>query len=325
MMNIQDVPENLIKFLNDYTNYYIISHSDPDGDCIMSSLALGHYLSRKGKQCILVSPGPFGRMEVLDYQEKFTDGINQKDLKHDSAAIVLDCSTRDRIGTVGKSLGNLPVAIIDHHATGNDFGDIRYVEKESPSTTFLIQKIIETIGDTPQKIEAHYLLFGLCTDTGFFRFIEKGSGAVFSAVGRLVDKGVSPRSIYNKIFGGHSFGSRKLLAMLLERTEAYFGNKVLLTWQTKAEVGQYSNGNRDSDSLYQLLLSIRSCQAVVFIKEENSKSCSVSFRSTDDIDVGAVAKSFGGGGHKNASGCTIKDDLFDVKNSIHQAFTDIFM
>ncbi|MBN1685977.1 MAG: bifunctional oligoribonuclease/PAP phosphatase NrnA, partial [Spirochaetales bacterium] len=199
-------------------------------------------------------------------------------------------------------IAQLPTAVIDHHSAGTPFGEVRYIDSRSPSVTLLILKLIETAGEEPTKAEAELLLFGLCTDTGFFRHLERGSQDVFAASGRLIAAGASPRGTFLRMFGNRTYESRKLLGRLLEKTEQRYGGRLLVTWETAEELAEFGKQHRDSDAVYQQLQMVRGCDIVVFVRQESAERCSVGLRSTGAVDVGKMATHFGGGGHRNASG-----------------------
>jgi phosphoesterase RecJ-like protein len=122
------------------------------------------------------------------------------------------------------------------------------------------------------------------------------------------------------IFGGRPIGTRVLLGRLLERTEALLGNKVLLTYETLEDIETFGTENRDSDSLYQLLQTVEGCEAIVFIREEEVDNCTVGLRSNNSIDVGSIAHSFGGGGHKRAAGFTWTGNRLEITRRILATF-----
>ncbi|MFP4704769.1 MAG: DHH family phosphoesterase, partial [Spirochaetaceae bacterium] len=304
-------PAELLGFLGQYETYYLVSHTEPDGDCLASSLALGHYLERHGKRVKHYNEGPFVRSEIIELARGFRDTLTTTEITADPspAAVVLDCSSRERVGELGEVLSQVPIAVIDHHAAGDPFGDVVYVDADAPSTTVLVQAAIEAAGDTPTLEESELLLFGLSTDTGFFRHLDIGSGRAFRAAARLVDAGASPKDTFNRVNGGKTFASRKLLARLLSRVEMQAGGRIALTYETMEDTAEFGRENRDSDTLYQLLMGTHPCTVVALIREEETEACTGSLRSSDDTDISIVARRFGGGGHKRAAGFMVQKSL----------------
>lgn len=294
----------ILEFLRAYRRFFLFSHIEPDGDCLASSAALGRFLESRGSTVRHFNPGPFIRVEIQSYREQFLDSVPHA-VPDGTAAVVLDCSTPDRLGPFAELVSEMPSLVIDHHSSSDPFGDIRYVDPSAPSTTLLIQLILETEGHTISRDEAELLLFGLCTDTGFFRHLDSFSGAAFAAAARLIDAGASPKEAYARIFGGKSLASRKLLAELIIRAQEFAGGRCLLTYETVADVETYGKHNRDSDLLYQLLMGTQTCTVIALARAESDTTTSVSFRSRDGTDVGSLAQKLGGGGHRAAAGCLL--------------------
>lgn len=319
-MTNSGIPD-ILQTISQYDTFLILGHEDPDGDSLGSQLALGSWLERLGKRVCLCSPGNWKRPEIADWQNLFESVIPDFEENLEVVSIIVDCSSWERTGYPSGSLPDGPLILIDHHASNATFGDILYLNPKSPSTTLLIQRIIESSGATPNLQEAEYIFLGFCTDTGFFRHLTSDSAEVFDAVGRLVALGVSPGKTFRKISGKRTLGSRKLLGRALDRTELYIDGRVAFTWEhwkDWREVGSL----RDSDMLYQMLMAIKGVEAVIFMREQNDGNCRVSLRSTTDLDVSTIAGLFGGGGHKKASGCIISGDRHDVIENLLPIFAD---
>ncbi|WP_455383280.1 DHH family phosphoesterase [Salinispira pacifica] len=316
------VPPDLLEYFRPKGTYIIISHADPDGDCIGSSLALASVLRRTGNQALLLNPGPFDREEIKPFAGQFLEHLPEEVRGQDPAprVVVLDASTLDRIGDIRDEISGLTVAAIDHHSSGDPFGDVRYVDPSSPSTSYLIQRLVEALGLSLEREEADQLMFALATDTGYFRFLDESAGDVLCGAGRLLDAGASPSRTYYQMFGGRSLESRRLLAILLRRTRAYFGGRLLISWQTRRDAARFGEENRDSMSFYQLLMTTRDCQIIVFLRDVDGKSCTGSLRSLEDIDVGRVAQEYGGGGHARAAGFLARKPLSRVRKELVSLF-----
>ena len=321
---MKPVPAKLIDFFNRYNNYVIVGHREPDGDCIGSSLALASFLERCGKKTVLVSVGPFKRPEIKKYETCFHKEINPLEMHAGTAVVVLDCSNIERTGEIAKSLEGFPSAIIDHHATNDAEQECGLVDGSAPSTTVLIQALIETMKGPPTIEEAEFLLFGLCTDTGFFRHLDDRSADTFAYTARLIEAGANPKKTFALMNSGKSFGSRILISRILSRLVPYYGGRLMVSYETYEDTQEYGLEGRDSDSLYQLIQSIAGVEAIVIVRQESEKFCSVGFRSLDRIDVSKVASSFGGGGHRQASGLSIEGTIAPLIPQFVAAFQDQF-
>ena len=122
---------------------------------------------------------------------------------------------------------------------------------------------------------------------------------------------------------GKPFSTRKLLGIMLSRAEQYFNGKLIVTYETLEDTNLYGKEGRDSDSLYQLLLSVDEVQAVLFVRQDTDKTCTAGFRSKDVIDVSAIAAKFGGGGHKNAAGLSTEGTLDTLLPKIISEFEKV--
>jgi phosphoesterase RecJ-like protein len=300
--------------------FYVIGHKEPDGDCIGSQLALSSFLRRTGKTCCALSAGPFTRTEILPFEHRFSSIAPEEKAFERAAAIVLDCSSLQRIGSVSESLPKVTIAFIDHHASGDASGDVLYIDGQAPSVTIMVLNLIEAMGDSPTKEEAELIFFGLGTDTGFFRHLDEHSGEIFSAASRLVAAGASPKRVFHMMSGGKSLFSRKLMGEILTRTEPHYDGQLLVSYVTLADQQRYGLASRDSDMLYQLLMSVAGCEAAMIIRQESETDCTVGLRARDRVDVGAIAAAFGGGGHRLAAGLFIRGRLEEVRDKLIAAF-----
>jgi phosphoesterase RecJ-like protein len=323
-----EVPEELVQFIKSGENFIIAGHKEPDGDCVGSQLALRSLLLRLGKKAVVCSAGPFKRTELKGYTDQFTD-INTLKKEKNIKVIIIDCSGMERTGSLQETLEKYPCAVIDHHDAVTHPQSTSetpvYVDPHSPSCTLLIEKLTAALDMEMTKEEAELLLFGLCTDTGFFRHLTENDAYVLESSAKMLRCGASPKKIYKIMNGGKSLNSRILLGRILSRIEAYFDGRLLIGYETLEEFGTFGFEARDSDSINKMLLSIEGIEATAIIRQETDNNCTVSLRSADKIDVAQIASSLGGGGHVNASGLTIKGNITNVKQIILNEFSKTFI
>jgi phosphoesterase RecJ-like protein len=321
-----EIPAGLIRFINTGTKFLVAGHKEPDGDCVGSQLALASVLRRLGKEAIPCSAGPFKRTEVKPYEHLFTAEPDAGQ-RAGSRVIVVDCSSGSRTGDLAPFLEGLPQAVIDHHGSGDHPAHTEesplYLDTAAPSVTFMILRLIDALGLEPGREEAGLLFFGLCTDTGFFRHIDERGAETFAAASRLICAGASPKKTFQMINGGKSLDSRILLGRILSRAEPHFDGRLILSTEEMEETKRFGLEGRDSDSLYQLIQSVAGVEAIVIIRQEKPDTCTVGLRSRDAVDVAAIAASFGGGGHKNASGFSTEGTIAGVRAAILEAFEKI--
>ena len=303
-------PKQVLDELCAADSLVVLGHEDPDGDCVASQLALAEFLVARGKQVGVYSAGPFNRYEIRAYAPRFRPAIEADVLSRNPLAVLLDCAAPKRTGSLAGQLAGLRTVVIDHHPPAPagtpdaDFGDLRLVDPSAPAAAYLVQLIVESSGTTIDAGLAELLLLGLCTDTGFFCHVPAGNTAAFEAATRLVASGASPRATHQHIYGGRSFAHRRLLGTLLQRTEQFHGGRVLFTYQTLSDQRALGDGPAGNDELYQLLRTVDGSDVLAFVRERRAGECSVSLRSAPAVDVSAVARHFGGGGHRQAAGFT---------------------
>ncbi len=318
------------EFLRSHDNFIVTGHKDPDGDCISSILVVSEILKFLKKDFILLCAGPFKRAEIRRYESLFSDSLPfiDKEEKAKTGLLIVDCSELSRMGDIGQELKGFDTFIVDHHKTSegnaldNDAQSI--IDSSSPAAVCLMQMLYEGIVGKPDKRMAETMFFGLSTDTGFFKFLHQNSAEVFELAARLVRAGADPGKIYEEISGGKPWSTRKLLGILLSRAELHCGGKFALTYETMEDTRLYGQEGRDSDMLYSALLSADGVEAVAFLRQETSASCTGGFRSHGEIDVSAVASKFGGGGHKNASGMSVDGKLDTLIPQVIKEFSKIF-
>jgi len=312
-----------VRFLKAHESFLILGHKEPDGDCVASQITVASIISELGKNASLHSVGPFDRPEIEGFADRFTDVIPPERLPG-AAVIIVDCSTPDRTGSLGTAVEGLPTLVIDHHSAGETFGTVRYVDDASPSTTFLVFTLFEELKIPVDAETARLLLFGFCTDTGFFRHLGRGSPETFRTLSRISACGTSPQEIYMMIYGRRDLSGRKLLADLLLRVESHLDGQLLVTWQTMEDRRRHDSRQRGEDELYRLLQTVRGAMVIAFIKEEREGGgYSVGLRSNSSVDVGKIAASFGGGGHRQAAGFDISGTLESIKDKVLKTVSSI--
>jgi len=332
------VPQELVDFIVHSSDFIIAGHKEPDGDCVGCQLALRSALLRLGKNAVVCSAGPFKRSELRGYECHFE---KNPAMPENSKVIIVDCSNIERTGEIKNYIEKFPYAIIDHHASGGapspnhlHEGSVYfpvstpqepvYVDSNAPSCTLIIYKVIKALGLELTKEEANLLFFGLCTDTGYFRFLTEQNYDVFSAASDFVKRGANPKKIFNSIYNGRTLSSRIMTGRILSRIESHFDGKLLLSYATLDDFETFGLAGRDSETLNQLMLSVEGVKAAVTIRQECADYCTVSLRSTNKINVAQIAFELGGGGHKNASGLTMKGDITSVKLILLNVFKNVF-
>ena len=321
----KDDVQHFQDFIQNHESFVIIGHKEPDGDCIASSLALGSLLKKLGKKYKLYNAGPFKRTEIKRYEKSFRTTLSKRLITSAKTGLfIVDCSELSRIGDIQEQVSAMDTFIIDHHKTSVCNPDTSIIDSTAPAACCLIQQLYELTIGAPDKETAEILFFGLSTDTGYFRFLDTQSSEVFMAAARLVSCGANPRETYDIMTGGKTWETRKLLGIMLNKAELYYDGKLAVTVETIEDTRKYGINGRDSDMLYQMILAVDSIEAVVFLREDTDRKCTIGFRSKKDVDVSAIAASFGGGGHKNAAGACTEGTPDELLPKIINKFEKIF-
>ncbi len=318
MFEYPEVEPKVLSAIHDASIAIVIGHISPDGDCIHSQIAMAKLLQSLSVEVHLVNAGPFTRKEINDYEPLFARHIDPVLKKKNPLVVVVDCSTIDRIGYIADEIEGLTTLVVDHHASGNRFGDITYIVPKSFSTTLCIMQLYKALEVKLTHEIAEHIFFGFATDTGFFKFIGPYRGETFDLVAELVETGVSPNEVSNRMEGGHTLSSRLYLGKLLSSTTSLLDGKVMMAIEEEGEFAEYQPSDRPSDSLYGHLLGIEGVQAVLYFKHLEADVWEIGFRAAHNslVDVGKIAATFGGGGHRKAAGATIKLSFDAIKEKL---------
>jgi phosphoesterase RecJ-like protein len=290
----------------------ITSHVRPDGDAIGSEIALAAALEGLGKTVRVVNadrtPPPFdempgvGRIEVADRIGDFGEAV-----------VVLECGDLGRTGLV--DLRGRVVINIDHHLGNTEYGTVNWFDVSSAACGEMVFDVIEGLGARLTPEIASHLYMAILTDTGSFRYSAL-SRRTYEIAGRLVEAGADPVSLGRLAFDSNSLGRLRLFGVVMAAMEVDAAGRIATLHLDHATAAASGASYEDTDGLINLPLTVKAIQAVAFFKQGEPGQYRVSLRSKGDIDVGSVARQFGGGGHKNAAGCSVAASLDDARASI---------
>lgn len=321
MFSYPPIDEEILALLRNREEFVVIGHVSPDGDCLSSQMAMNSMLLMMGKTVHMANAGPFDRSEISHLRSDFLNHIDDELKQRDPLIVVVDCSSPERIGHLAEEIEGLTTVVFDHHSSGEQFGTYRYIVPRSVSTTLIIMQLYKALDVEISQEIAEHLFFGFATDSGFFRFINAYRGETLRLAAELVDLGVSPNVMNDRMTGGKSFGYIKYLGKLIDRSESMFDGKVMISSSCLEDSKQYITTDKPSDSLYTMLLSVQGVEVVLFFKELEGERTEVGFRSShqSSINVGALAESFGGGGHKKAAGATVNKPIKETRKLLLEA------
>ncbi len=300
------------EFLDRYQNLVITSHARPDGDSIGSSLALALALESWGKQVRVVHADP------PPHAYQWLPGIDRLEPTpcfegETEAVVVLECSDLQRTGVSG--LEHYPLANIDHHSGCPEYGLVNWIDPSSAAVAEMVFKLLLQLdtGITPHI--ATNLYVGILTDTGSFQFANT-TAETFGIAAQLANLGADPGYISEKIYLSQPLSKIRLLHSVLSTLDVHPSGKIATLFLTDQMLREVGAEESETEGIVTHALSIGGVVAVAFIRQGSGKNWRVSLRSKGSLDVGALARSFGGGGHVNAAGLGLSGTRLGVFQQI---------
>jgi len=303
--------------IRDRQRFVIAAHLRPDGDAIGSQLAMAYALRHLGKEVRVVSRDPAPPTlcvfpGVLD--------IDITDHVHDAsdAAIVMESGSLARTGIAG--LEQSFVINIDHHVGNTMFGAVNWLDTSAAACGEMIFDIVQKLG-VPLTYEiALHVYIAILTDTGSFHF-SNITPRTFDICRQCVLAGVKPSVVASSVFDSNPIGRLRLFGAVLSQMQVDDSGRLATVMVNQQLASECGASYEDTDGLINFPLTAKDIQAVVFFKETGPNDWRVSLRSKGSVDVNAVAREFGGGGHKNASGCGAAGTIEELKDSFRQKIT----
>ena len=298
--------------------FFLAGHLNPDGDTIGSMLAIGSVLKRLGKKVRLFSQDPVP--ENLRFLPHASSIRSRQPKGKFDAAILLECSTPARGGSLEPVLKRCgKVVNIDHHKTSEFYGDINIVEPHSSSTAEIVYRLFHNMTVNVTRREATCLYTGMVTDTGRFHF-PATSPRTLEIASRLLETGFKFSRINDILYATKACEALKILGRALESLELKAGGKLAVLTLKASDFKDFDARSEHSENVINFGMMPPGVKAAVMFREE-AERVSVTFRSRGHLDVSLVAKSFGGGGHRNASGCRMKAGLAAAREKVLSVLT----
>jgi len=289
----------------------LIAHQKPDGDTLGANLAMANWLRDEGRHfhifCVHPVPLHFQYLPLWEHVK-----TTEEELAHIpfDVVIALDSSSLTYAGAdslVAKLKGKPTIINIDHHGTNPHFGDLNVVDPAASSCTVLVHKFLQHIGGRVTRNIATCLLTGILTDTGGFSNLGTNHEAMDIA-GELLKRGAKFRAITNHTIRNKTVNSLKLWGRALDRLTRH-ANGIVSTVITQADIQECEATEEDMEGISNFLNALQDAKVIMVLKEQGGE-VKGSLRTTEpDVDVAAMAKQFGGGGHKKAAGFTVKGRL----------------
>jgi len=315
-------PRDAVKRFKGSYRTLLTCHRNPDGDAIGSELALAELADRLGVKTVIVNRDPTpANLTLLPGADRIVvTSTLPEDFPDDfDLVITVECPGLDRTGFEG--LTRLPILNIDHHPANPAYGVVNFLDETSPAVGEMVWQMYGEIGIVPTPAAATNLYTALSTDTGDFKY-SNATERAFRAAAEMVDCGADPTMVAELVHGNRSEASVRLLGEVLGSLRIECNGRLAVITADEEAFRRSHAGPEDTEEIVNIPRSIAGVEAVVFLKQPEPGTVKVSFRSRGDFDVRTVAAGFGGGGHRNAAGCTITGHLADAERAVTTALAD---
>jgi phosphoesterase RecJ-like protein len=297
--------EQIVSVIRSRARFVISSHARPDGDSIGSQLAMAYALRELGKDVVVVNSDPappplqqfpgVGSIVIAPQVDGDAD-----------AALIMECGDLARTGVEG--LDRFFVINIDHHPGNTAYGALNWFDASAAACGEMVFDLVRALG-VPLTVEiATHIYMAILTDTGSFHY-SSISPRTFEICRETLLAGVDPVRVARNVYDSNNMGRLKLFGAVLGGMQIDQSGRIAIVYLDH-EIARASGGTyEDTEGLINLPLTVKEIQAVVFFKQIEGEQYRVSMRSKGDVDISTVAKEFGGGGHKNAAGCTVSGGI----------------
>lgn len=310
--------------LRSHDRFLLTTHENPDGDALGSLLATKLALEGLGKDVAMY----LGGVAPLPNEYAFMDlGELRRELPGDASErvlVALDCANESRLGPDPEVLASTPLRVnIDHHHDNSRFGDVDLVVADASSTSEVLRDVLRELGValTPPIAEALYI--ALVTDTGRFQYTNTTPKALRLAA-ELVEAGADVHKVFQGVYESVQFAKLKLLARALERAQVYDGGRVVVSYLLRDDFAEVGAAEPYSEGIIDFLRAVEGADMAALIREPprgGTPARRVSLRaSTDELDVSAIARKSGGGGHRQAAGFSSDASIDDITAFVRREF-----
>jgi phosphoesterase RecJ-like protein len=306
--------------------FLVVTHENPDGDALGSMLALTRALQLLGKDAAMylsgdtLLPGEYSFLDLSGLTRTLPDDIGERVL------VAVDCASERRIGPEPDALERAASVVdIDHHHDNTRFGAVNLIVADASSTAEIIRDVLHGLHVelTPELAEPLYV--GLVTDTGRFQYSNTTPKALRLGA-ELVEEGANVHDVFRHVYESVQFAKLKLLARALEHAELYEGGRLVISYLLREDFEAVGAEEPYSEGIIDYLRSVEGSEMVALIREppsDDGPTHRISLRSShDEIDVSAIARSAGGGGHRQAAGFSAEQPVPEIAAFIRRGFAE---
>jgi bifunctional oligoribonuclease and PAP phosphatase NrnA len=314
----------VIEAIRSHDRFLVTTHENPDGDALGSILAMRLGLEQLDKDGYLYLSG----IIPLPTEYKFMnlDGLS-RDLPDDAGervVLALDCANVRRLGPDPSFVENAPLVVdIDHHHDNTRFGHVNLVVGQASSTGEILYDLFRELGVTITPDIAEALYIALVTDTGRFQYTNTTPKALRIAA-ELVEAGANVHQVFQDVYENVAFAKLKLLARALEKARVYEGGRLIVADLERSDFAAAGAEEPFAEGIIDYLRAVEGAEIVALIREpptQNGPTRRVSLRTRGQgVDVSAIARKSGGGGHRQAAGFSSEASTDEIVDFIRREF-----
>jgi bifunctional oligoribonuclease and PAP phosphatase NrnA len=318
--------QTVVDVLRSQERFVVVAHENPDGDALGSLLGAALGLRALGKDVVMYlsdrgpTPPEYRFLDLSEVQRDLPADIEERVL------LAVDCANARRIAEGTQAVDRARFVIdVDHHHDNSRFGDVNLVVPEASSTAEVIRDILHELDVdlTPRIAAALYV--GLVTDTGRFQYTNTTPKALRLAA-ELVEAGANVHEIFQHVYETVQFAKLKLLARALERAASFEGGALVVSYLLREDFAEAGAEEPYSEGIIDHLRAVEGSEMVALIREppREGPTHRVSLRSShDEIDVSAIARKRGGGGHPQAAGFSSEEPVERIIEFIRREFATV--
>ena len=314
----------VVQEIRDRDSFLVTTHENPDGDALGSLLASHVALRSLGKDSIMFLPGPaplpgeYGFLPLGELRRELPDDAASRTL------LAVDAANESRLGSDAAALHSAPYTInVDHHHDNSRFGDVNLVDAQASSTGEVLRGIFAALDVelTPELAEPLYV--ALVTDTGRFQYANTTPKALRLAA-ELVEAGADVHKVFQGVYENVQFAKLKLLARALERAQVYEGGGLVVSHLLRNDFAEVGAVEPYSEGIIDFLRAVEGADMAALIREPprgGSPARRISLRAShDELDVSAIARASGGGGHRQAAGFSSDATIEEITEFLRREF-----
>lgn len=297
-------------------NALIVSHLSPDGDSIGSQLALFELLKKLGCNPMIVNHDSAYPKYAFLTKHALVHVYDAK-MKYPrfDFAVLLEAPDVERIGDVQKLVADVEVINIDHHRGNSMHGSINWLDESVAAVGIMVYELFLEAKIAIDRDVADELFTAILTDTGRFRFGSTNSQAMHVCA-ELLELGASTKKISDALYATYEATQLRMLGELLANMEIHHGGKSCLLLSNKTLREKHGKNPDEMEGLSEYSLYTAGVKIGALLREIEPARTKVSLRCHEDYDVAAIAAVHGGGGHRNAAGCTINLPFAEAREQI---------